>query len=63
MVLLFIPKDYFTEQPETKIVKTMTQCFGNTLQNKKLLGEILTEIETEFKNQFLTLVQEETPVL
>ena len=54
---IYIPKDYFTEQPEkTKIIKNNDSAFWEytTAKPRNYWVEILTEIETEFKNQFLT---------
>jgi mannosyl-3-phosphoglycerate phosphatase len=54
---IYIPKDYFTEQPEkTKTIKNNDSVFWEytTAKPRNYWVEILTEIETEFKNQFLT---------
>ena len=54
---IYIPKDYFSKQPEkTKTIKYHDAEFWeySTAKPRKYWGEILNEIEVEFKNQFLT---------
>jgi len=56
---IYIPKDYFSNQPsktKIKIVKNDNSEFWeySTAKPRKYWVELLSEIEMEFKNQFLT---------